>query len=127
MATLASYRLKFGNNKNLEITESQKVVEAHLHNKGNRVTLIYKGLGSFTFNLKKAKSIVEPSTWNGVYLDVRDYKVQLGYDPKTHIIEGKGVDENEIPVTVSVALQKEDVYNWTGHYETDTSTQTLLI
>ena len=52
MPTLKNYKLTFGVNKNLEITEKIKVVEAYLHK--DRVTLVYMGLASYTFNLKKA-------------------------------------------------------------------------
>ena len=36
-----TYKLTFGKNKNLAITENYKMVSAHSHNKAKRVTLIY--------------------------------------------------------------------------------------
>ena len=49
--TLNSYKLTFNKNKDLSITDGVKVTEAYAHNFGDhtRVTLLYKGLGSFTF------------------------------------------------------------------------------
>ena len=56
MPTLRSYKLSFGINKKLDITEGSKIVEAYMHfdaaENTDRITLIYKGLGSYTFTLK---------------------------------------------------------------------------
>ena len=49
--TINSYKLTFGMNKTLEITERAKVVEAMMHNDSKRVTLLYRGLATFTFDL----------------------------------------------------------------------------
>ena len=65
--TLKNYKLSFGINKGLEITENVKVVEAYVHNNNERVTLIYKGLGAFTFELKPATSLAMPNCWNGQF------------------------------------------------------------
>ena len=43
-----TWKLTFGSNKTLEITENFKIIEAYRHNTNN-ITLIYKGLGAFTF------------------------------------------------------------------------------
>ena len=59
--TLKNYKLTFGVNKNLEITEDVKVVEAYMHK--DRVTLLYKGLASYTFVLKAAQSMIIASNW----------------------------------------------------------------
>ena len=77
---LNSYKLTFGNNKDLEITENVKVVEAYKHSKGNanRITLIYKGLGSVTFQQKKGTSLLEPNEWRGKHKD-RDFHVKLQF------------------------------------------------
>ena len=39
-------------NTDLEITKEAKVVEAYLHN-SDRVTLVYRNVGSFTFRVSK--------------------------------------------------------------------------
>ena len=49
---LISYKLTFGDNKNLEFTESVKIVESYMHNDDKLITLLYKGLCSFTFSFK---------------------------------------------------------------------------
>ena len=49
-----SYYINFGKYQSEEI-ERYKVVEAHLHN-DSRVTVIYCGLGSYTFQLKAARN-----------------------------------------------------------------------
>ena len=50
--SLIDYKLKFGVNKNLKIAEEAKVVEAYIHNDNKRLTLLYHGLGSYTFSLR---------------------------------------------------------------------------
>lgn len=77
---LNSYKLTFGKNKNLEITENVKVVEAYKHKSGHseRITLIYKGLGSFTFSQKKGTSLLEPNEWHGKHNE-RDFHVKLQF------------------------------------------------
>ena len=57
--TVDSWKLNFGVNNNLEITENAKVLEAYLHNNRERFTLVYKDLGSFTFSFKNAKNLVD--------------------------------------------------------------------
>ena len=51
-----SYKLFFGENKGLVLADDNKLVEAYLHAKGStkdrRVTLVYRGLGAFTFTLE---------------------------------------------------------------------------
>ena len=51
------------------------------------MTLIYKGLGAFTFNLRKAKSLVEASAWGGEHRG-RSFRVQLAFSPVEPLIEG---------------------------------------
>lgn len=124
--TLNAYRLTFGANKDLEITEKQKVVETHVHNGGQRVTLIYKGLGAFTFNLKKAKSLVEASAWGGEFRG-RSFRAQLAFSPREPLIEGKGTDEDDTPVSVRINLRRADSTNWSGYYEAEEEMYQTLI
>ena len=63
MPSINDFTLKFGHNKDLRITEEAKVVEAFMHNDNERLTLIYKGLGSYTFKMNPSKPLVEPSDW----------------------------------------------------------------
>lgn len=58
-----SWKLTFGSNKTLEITENFKIIEAYRHNK-NHITLIYKGLGAFSFITLKAKNLAEENMWH---------------------------------------------------------------
>ena len=83
--------LTFGSNKDLEITEDVKVVEAIMHNNDERVTLVYHGLGAFTFNLMNAMSLANPSDWVGQY-EERDFKVPLKFSSSRDLISGKGKD-----------------------------------
>ena len=75
---LLGYRLTFGLNNKLDITENVKVVQAFLHNEGKRVTIIYKGLGSYTFVLRDAKALVEASNWKCRYKD-RNFHINLEF------------------------------------------------
>ena len=61
--SIKSYKLTFGKNKNLASTESSKIVSGHQHHNGKRVTLLYQGLGAFTFHFKDAISLLNKSHW----------------------------------------------------------------
>ena len=58
----SSSKLTFGNNLDFVITKDVKIVEAYAHNKG-RLTLVYKELGSFTFILRPAQSLLDSNRW----------------------------------------------------------------
>lgn len=82
-----------------------------MHNNDNRVTLIYKGLGSFTFNINKAVSLVELSEWRGTYYNQknnqnRDFQVQLSLDPQRNMIFGEGKDENGNKLDVDININE---------------------
>ena len=124
--TLDSWKLTFGQNNNLEITENVKVVEAHLHNNGQRVTLIYKDLGSFTFNFKRAKSLVEPNFWHIHHLS-RIFQAQLKFHTNRRLAEGKAVDDDETQVSIKIDMWPEDATEWNAYYETDDEMEYLLI
>ena len=53
------YKVAFGTNNGFELTADPKLVvkisEAFLHNDNKRCTILFRGLGSFTFQLKEAK------------------------------------------------------------------------
>lgn len=50
IATKQTFELLFGESRDLSITKEYcKRVETHVHNEGTRFTLIYHGVGSFTF------------------------------------------------------------------------------
>ena len=53
------FKVAFGTNKGFELTADPKLVvkisEAFLHNDNKRCTILFRGLGSFTFQLKEAK------------------------------------------------------------------------
>lgn len=85
--TLQAWKLNFGENKTLEITESVKIVEAHPHNSGHRITLLYKDLGTFTFIYKDAKSLLEPSDWLIKY-EKRAYRPNLKFNKNRLLVEG---------------------------------------
>lgn len=124
--TVNSYKLTFGLNKDLTITEHVKFVEAFSHNKGQRVTLLYKGLGSFTFQMKKAKSIAHKSHW---FAKIDDYEFSTSLKFKYHVNKkygqqgtvcvatGGGKDENDKPVQVKIEMEDYTSKPWTGYYE----------
>ena len=63
MPSMLDYKCNFGVNKDFKITKQAKVVEAYMHNNDSRLTLIYHGLGSYTFKLKQSLPLEEPSDW----------------------------------------------------------------
>ena len=63
-----------GSNKDLEITNCTKVVEALRHQslaKQQYITFIYQNLGSFTFVIQPAPPLIEASDW------LRQFHTQL--------------------------------------------------
>ena len=92
-----------------------------MHNNDTRVTLIYKGLGSFTFDIKKAVSLVELSEWRGTYQN-RDFQVRLSLDPQNNKIVGEGKDENDVGLCLEINLNQYEQNNWSGYYETEDET-----
>ena len=77
------------NNKGLDITKEAKVVEAHLHNT-DRVTLVYKELGSFTFRLSELDGS-NRIVWN---IETKDHKFTCVQNKMrvavSHFSRGKG-------------------------------------
>ena len=101
---LNAYKLYFGDNqKKLEITDDANVVEAHVHNLGKRVTLVYKGKASYTFQLKPAKSLVEPSKWFIEHLDL-NYVADLKFSQNRLSAEGSGHGEDEDKKALDVKI-----------------------
>ena len=47
--TRKQYKLAFSSNKNFQVAEESKVVEAYLHNDHKRCTFLFRNLGTFTF------------------------------------------------------------------------------
>ena len=62
----SSYELNFGQNKSFEIAKATKVVEAFMHNEGKRVTVLFRGRGAWTFDIKPAKPYKSPAKWDGI-------------------------------------------------------------
>ena len=62
-----NYKLHFGLNKNLSATQGCKLVEARMHNNDRRVTLLYPGLGSFTFEMSQDMPLTQKSEWHCKY------------------------------------------------------------
>ena len=60
-------KLNFEGESNLEITKGAKVVEAYQHD-SDRVTLVYKLLGSFTFRISELER-TKRQRWNVEYKD----------------------------------------------------------
>ena len=105
--TQDSWKLTFGANKTLEITDEVKVVEAYMHNSGQRFTLVYKNLGSFTFVFKNAKSLLESSAWHIKY-DNRSYRPNLKFNKNRLHVDGSGKNEDDDSnITVKIDLRPE--------------------
>ena len=121
-----TYKLNFGNSTNLEFSEDTKLVEAHasFHRNKPRVTLLYKGLAAFTFELCEAKKLQEASDWSGSYKDPSqnepyDFHVNLkfGYDRKS--ASGQGVTDLDTAVDVKIKLRPKESNTWSGYYDTE--------
>jgi len=63
----------------MKLIKNSKVVESRIHNEEQRVTLLYKGVGSFTFEFKESKSLRTENRWQGVYKKQKFY-VDLKFD-----------------------------------------------
>ena len=104
---LNAYKLYFNDNVNIEldITDDAKVVEAHVHNLESRVTLVYKGKASYTFQLKPAKSLVEPSKWAIEHLGLdQKFVADLKFSQNRLSAEGSGHGEDEDKKAVNVKI-----------------------
>ena len=112
-----SYKLTFGKNKNLAFTESTKVVSGHQHHNGKRVTLLYQGLGAFTFQLKDALSLLNRSLWQGKYQSDQTFNCQLQFNRNGQRVEGSGKTDTDADVHIEVRLEPQDKAHWIGYYE----------
>ena len=68
------WKLNFGNNLKLDHTEDVKIVEAYEHNDSERLTLVYSELGSYTFILRSAQSLMEPNSW---FIEYESHKFEV--------------------------------------------------
>lgn len=78
-----------------------------------RVTLVYKGLGSFTFDLRTAKQLIEPGDWGGKF-EKRKFHATMRLNLLNNQIEGEGKDEDNKNVSVAVKLNRKNNYSWQG-------------
>ena len=85
--------MTFGTNKNLSVAIKSKVVEAHLHNNDERVTLVYLGVGAFTFELGNAKPLNKFALWEGTYKS-KKFSCNVIFTGDGKKIEGSGKDED---------------------------------
>ena len=138
--TASNFKLTFGLNKDLEITEKAKVVDTILHsdeeNKSQLVTLLYEGLASYTFQLRKAKSLTVPTKWlfNGFK---HELKIPLRFQPKKHYKNGNiqhfaqasGVAKDDNDTDVDVRLELDDYRNsiWFGYFDEGSCQNRLFI
>ena len=135
-----AYRLTFGKNKGLEITEAKcKLVEAYSHNFGTRATLLYKNLGSFTFAMNKAKSLAIASEWYAK-IEKLEFRADLTFNKfvkhahqnrsmskQNNTVSGKGQDEDGRKVKVNIDMDDYSWSHWKGFYETDVEMFNLII
>lgn len=115
--SLKQYRLTFNMNKNLAITEGSKVISSYMHQNGKRVTLLYSGLGAYTFQLKDAISLLNKSLWHGKYKNDQTFNCQLQFNRNGLKAEGSGKTDTDADVNVSVALSPKESAHWMGFYE----------
>ena len=97
-----------------------------MHNYGDRVTVIYSGLGAYTFNLKKAKSLFEPSDWMCEYKG-QSFHVPLRFSNSRDLISGSCQVEDKGTVDVSIALRHSDTNHWEGYYETEDEMVNIIV
>ena len=125
--TQDDWKLTFGSNKTLEIAEDVKVVEAHSHNSGQRLTLVYKNLGSFTFAFKTAKSLLEASAWHIKY-ENRSFRPNLKFHKNRTLIEGSGRNEDDdSQVQVKIDLRPEPEADWIAFYDTQDGMEQIIV
>ena len=86
-------------NEVLNETDKCKVVEAHLHNDKidgdpERVTIIYKGIGSLTFHLKPSNSMEQLAKWEGSCGN-KNILCDIQFTNFGTKIEGKGIIQED--------------------------------
>ena len=121
-------------NRDLEITEKVKVISGLIHlddhfvewRRSERLTLVYKGLASYTFQIEKAKLLTVPNIWFFSGFS-QELKILLRFHPKTHDkksgtvlyanAEGTGKDDADKEVSVWLALEDYSGSVWSGYYD----------
>jgi len=136
VATINSYRLRFGKNKDFEITRVAKVVEGFMHasldaNKQiiagrDRMTVLYQGLGAYTFQLKQSRSLNEMGDWLITYKG-NQFHCSMAFAKDRSSVSGSGKDNNDKPFKMEIDLRSQESNNWQGYIETEGGTQEFLI
>lgn len=79
---------------------------------------MYKGIGSFTFLLKRACSLTNTSLWSCQY-KASNFNCHLTFDWKKNTITGEGKNEHELWVEIDADLNPNQEMLWEGHIESD--------
>ena len=121
--TKKSYTMHIpGIDRNLSITDRYKVIKANMHNvtwEGpERITVVYKGFGAYTFLLQKSKRLEELASWEGTYKGSQ-ISFQLQFTNYGTTLNGNGEDEehNEFDITGTVESYMES--EWSGTFMKD--------
>ena len=136
VVTHSAYKLKFGLNKNLCLTEGCKVVEAHMHavDKGpdtklqvdRGLTLVYPGLGAFTFALHEGRSLTEKGDWL-VQFDKQEFRLPIQFNAIKNTASGEGLDEHEKRVTLHLGIERKERCHWEAFVDTEGGTERFMI
>ena len=112
---LNRFKSSLENQKTWELTDKSKVVDGFLHNDATRVTLVFRGLCSFTFCLNEAKGLDDMAVWEGHYLNNK-FTSELAFLEKGMKIKGKGYESGnkvkKFGIEGSVDMQSQT--SWTG-------------
>ena len=114
---LSEYRINFGKNKNFMITAPFKVMTSHMHSNDRRITMVYQGLGSYTFELREATPLTKYTLWSGSYRGCH-FTCKMRINEQTMQITGKGKDDNGNEIRVKQCqLAPIDCASWKGYLE----------
>ena len=113
-------------NKNLSITKEARVFEAYMHNKNQRVTLLYHGVGAFTFRLLNDRPLTKPNEWL-LQHDEMQYRANMIYDTAKSIMTGEGTDENDETRNIIVEFEQKDSFEWKAWFDTKEGTEEIIV
>ena len=83
MLTKHQYKLSHGSNHIFEDVKQSNVMEAYLHNNNERCTLLYKGYGAYTIELKDACSLKKAAKYNLQIGNQKHIDCQIQFKIKT--------------------------------------------
>lgn len=127
--SIIDYNLQFGQNKDFTITDNVKVVEAFFHDSMKRLTLLFHGLCSYTFSLRKSSPLTQMSSWlvDPQSENQSQYRINMRFEKGGLKAVGNGTDDKERPLTVELKVEELKTSRWKLQMDLGEASQELYI